>query len=279
MPPATLELLKILGAFIGAVVGGVGALFFKMWLDWRQARARERQTRWLPLLGAARDLKARLEELDAIYRREPPKEPWDDHTWEDAAKATHRLPSKARDFHELYLLDGNPVPIRSFQELAADPDARRRDDRAVQPVRTRIHELNYATSSLYRTARYLGYAYHVRRELEHGQLRIAKRARGEVIARLWSVRTELNGTSVSNPGAGIIDDLQDLIGEIVWGQDDRVISYHEFRERLLRAPGWEQFTDLLRFFVHFHYKMDYEVKKTREALAELSSVLEGVIER
>lgn len=148
----------------------------------------------------------------------------------------------------------------------------------MQGVRTRIHELNRATPSLYRTAKYLGYAQRVRRELVHGQLKISRETREEMIKLLSNVRKELNGTSEQHPGAGVIDDLQDLIGESVWGQNDSVISYYEFRERLLSATGWEQFTELFRFFVEFHKKMDTEVKKTSEALTLLQSALERVVE-
>jgi len=188
------------------------------------------------------------------------------------------LPLEARDFHELYLLDKDAQPIDNFLELKVDPGARRKDPHAVQGVRTRIHELNRATISLHKTATYLGYAQRVRRELIHGQLKISRETREERIELLSNVRNELSGTSEQHPGAGIIDDLQDLIGESVWGQDDSVISYYEFRERLLGATGWEQFTDLFRFFVDFHKKMDTEVQKTRDALTPLCSALERVVE-
>jgi hypothetical protein len=57
-----------------------------------------------------------------------------------------------------------------------------------------------------------------------------------------------------------------------------VISYYEFRERLLNTTGWEQFTDLFRFFAHFHWKMDYEVKRTIAALTPLCDALEKLVE-
>ncbi|HSF30825.1 MAG TPA: hypothetical protein VLK82_10190 [Candidatus Tectomicrobia bacterium] len=278
MSSGTLELLKILGSFIGALVGAIGALSFKEYLDQRRLQAKERQTRWLPLLRAAQDLKLRLDELTSIYKTEPPTYPWNNYTWKDAHGDEHPLPLEARDFHELYLLDKDTTPIDNFQELNMDPGARRKDEHAVQAVRARIHELNRATTSLYRTAKYLGYAQRVRRELAHGQLEISRQMREQMIELLSNVRKELNGTSEQHPGAGLIDDLQDLIGESVWGQDDSVISYYEFRERLLGATGWEQFTDLFRFFVHFHKKIDTEVKQTNEALATLCSALQTVVE-
>src|SRR6185295_12407541 len=181
MSSGTLELIKILGSFIGALVGAGGAFFLKWWFDQRNLREKEKQTRWLPLFRAAGDLKERLDELTSIYLTQPPKEPWNNYDWTDSNGRTYRLPSKARDFHELYLLDGNPEPIKSFLDLVVDPATLREDKNAVQRVRTRIHELNYATTSLYRTAKYLGYAQRVRRELEHGQLKIPKRTREEMI--------------------------------------------------------------------------------------------------
>src|SRR5262249_53413250 len=100
-----------------------------------------------------------------------------------------------------------------------------------------------------------------------------------MIALLSDVRRELNGTSEKDPGAGIVDDLQDLIGESVWDPDNSsVITYYEFRERLLNVTGWEQFTDLFRFFAHFHWKMDYEVKKTTAAFIPLCAALKNLVE-
>jgi hypothetical protein len=250
MSPANgLDVLKILASFIGAVLGGVGAFLLKeVWLDRRKQRDREKQTRWLPLFASAQDFKTRLDDLAAKY--EDPRSVWCD--WTSSWGRTFRLPTEARDFHELYLLDADPHVIDESFTLRGDPGVARESESAVKRIRSRIHELNYATSSLYRTAKYLAYAQGVRRELEQGQLSVSATIRDEVIGLLLSVRMELNGTSQRDPGAGIVDDLQDLIGESVWGEDDRVISYHEFRERLIAKLGWEQFTDLFRFFVHFH---------------------------
>jgi len=239
-----LELLKIPGPFLGAAFGAMSGIFLKEWLDQRRLRDKEKQTRWLPLLRAAQDLVERLDEFTLIYKSEPPQYLWNNYKWKDARGDEHPLPLEACDFHELYLLDKNSEPIKDFGDLKVDPSARRKDGPTVQGVRTRIHELNRATSALYRTAKYLGYAQRVRRELSHDLLKIPKETREKMINLLLNVRKELNGTSKEHPGLGIVDDLQDLIGESVWGQDDRVISYYEFRERLLRETGWEQFTDL-----------------------------------
>jgi hypothetical protein len=273
-PSDRLDVLKILASFIGAVLGGVGAFLLKeIWLDRRKQRDREKQTRWLPLFAGAQDFKTRLDDLASKY--EGPTNVWCE--WTSSSKRTFRLPTEARDFHELYLLDANPQVIDESFTLIGDPGGARESESAVKRIRSRIHELNYATISLYRTARYLGYAQRVRRELEQGQLIVPATIRDEVIGLLLSVRRELNGTSERHLGAGIVDDLQDLVGESVWGEDDRVISYHEFRERLIAKSGWEQFTDLFRFFVHFHMKVDTEVEKTREALKHLCSISNRVV--
>lgn len=63
--------------------------------------------------------------------------------------------------------------------------------------------------------------------------------------------------------------VQDSIAEMVWGPAGRVITNLEFRKRLLELPGWEQFINLCRFFVHFQYKVEHEVAKTIPALREL----------
>jgi hypothetical protein len=80
-----------------------------------------------------------------------------------------------------------------------------------------------------------------------------------------TVRQQLNGQS----GTGIIDDLQDLIGRSAWNNDNTVVTYYEFRERFLNDKGWEQFIELFRFFVHFHFKINTEVANTEKALTDL----------
>jgi hypothetical protein len=160
-------------------------------------------------------------------------------------------------------------PVEDFRELNTIPGDQRKNEEAVRSVRARIHELNGATVLLYTTAVYLGYSQRVRRELTHSQLQAPRERPQEVKRLIETVRSELNGPG----GAGMIDDLQDLIGESIWIGDDAVISYYEFRERILSATGWELYTELFRFFCHFHKKLDYEVKKTREALAALCDAL------
>lgn len=80
---------------------------------------------------------------------------------------------------------------------------------------------------------------------------------------LSNVRGSLQGN------AGILVEQQDSIAEMVWGPAGRVITNLEFRKRLLELPGWEQFINLFRFFVHFRYKVEHEIAKTIPALREL----------
>jgi hypothetical protein len=226
----------------------------------KAVRQKVEQTRLRPLLNSAQDLKEKLEVFTNLYGNPP------DH-WETYQYDGRALPLAARDFHELYFLDTETGPIENFQDLKPDPGEQRRNQNAVRRVRSRIHELNRATVLRYLTAAYLGYAGRVRKELLYGRFAIP--AGDNIIRLLENVKVKLNGSA----GAGVIDDLQDLIGESVWGADDSVISYYNFREKILAETGWEQFTDLFRFYVHFHRKLGYEVKDTIEALAGLCDAL------
>jgi len=268
MSSNTIELLKILGSFTGAILGGLGAFVVKEWLDRRRSRTKEYQTRWLPLLTAARHLRKQLANLASDYRNVSREYQWKDYTWIDSNGVRLPLPLAARDFHELYLIDADPPLLETFWNLDS-PGSNRKNQHAVQRVRERIHELNAATISLYRMAVYLGHAQRVLQELQLGQLHIPDATRRQLLQLLPKVREELNGPF----GTGIIDDLQDLIGRSVWTDDDSVISYYEFRERLLSDQGWEQFTDLFRFFVHFHFKINTEVTNTDNALGNLCNTL------
>lgn len=263
-----IEVLKVLGPFLGAIIGALGALWFKEWLDRKRSRERQLQTRWRPLLEATRLLEARLVKVASFYSKSSHQ--WENHTWSSPTRGQLPLPTLSRDFHEIYLIDPHPPLLDEGFSNAGDPGLRRKDQQAVQQVRQRIHELNLATISLYRMAVYLGHAQRASEELRLGRLDVTDTDRGLLIRLLSDVRAALNGPG----GAGIIDDLQDLIGKSVQTEDGSVISYHEFRERLLGDRGWEQFTDLFRFFVHFHFKIDSEVENTRLALRPLSEALE-----
>jgi hypothetical protein len=271
MSSNTIEILKIAASFAGAIIGGVGAFLIKEYLDQRRARQQEHQTRWQPLYTAARHLGEGLRELTWRYKN--PDYLWGDYTWTDSQNLPHPIPLRSRDFHELYLIDSDPPLIGDFQSLPAAPGARRKDGRAVQRVRERIHELNAATISLYRTAVYLGYAQRVTQELQLGLLHVSRGRRQELLRLLANVRTQLNGPS----GAGMIDDLQDLIGRSVWNDDGTILTYYEFRERLLSDKGWEQFIELFRFYVHFHLKIDSEVANTEKALETLCAELAKIV--
>jgi hypothetical protein len=136
---------------------------------------------------------------------------------------------------------------------------------AVQKIRTRMaHQLTYATSSLYITAKYLGWAELVQRDLKERRLLLSEDARVEMMRLISNVRGSLQGN------AGIPVEQQEYIGETVWSTAGRVITNPEFRKRLFDLPGWEQFTGLFRFFVHFQYKVEHEVAKTISALHELA---------
>jgi hypothetical protein len=124
--------------------------------------------------------------------------------------------------------------------------------------------LNYATSSLYIAAKYLGIAELVRRDLKEQLLSVPSNAREEMQCLISNVRESLQGKT----GAGIVGEQQESIGEIVWGLDDRVITNCEFRRRLLE-PGWEQFVGLFRFYVHLHKKLEHEVTCAIDAIDPL----------
>lgn len=148
----------------------------------------------------------------------------------------------------------------------SDPNVPRANANTVQKVRTRMaHHLNYAASSLYLTATYLGCAERVLRALKDSSLVLADPSRIEMINLLSSVRNALQGPS----GAGIPWEEQESVAEMVWSTHDSVISYFEFRKRLLELPGWEQYMGLYRFFVTFGPKVDYEVAATAKALNKL----------
>src|SRR6267142_7262693 len=98
------ELLKATLAFAGAAIGAVSGAFFKSWFDSRQERHRlrsaQQQTRWLPLLEAARALRKRLDELSGIYRKTSPDMPFTPETL-------------SADFRELYMLSREEVDLES----------------------------------------------------------------------------------------------------------------------------------------------------------------------
>jgi hypothetical protein len=247
--------------------------------DWWTARRAQRQADralwsqprqqlYLPLLGAVRELEARLSELADVYGGRSP------------------LPftptSLSRDFRELYLLSPEEIP----DLLASDGDRPRRDDRAVQRLRKRMcYELNFATSSLYRTARYLACARLVHRHLSGGGSGLAPADQEGLDRLIAEVGAALQGPT----GAGIFLEQQESIAEMMIDADGRVLSHFDFRRRLLELPGWEQFTALFLFFVseddrlegddaraRFAAKVPHEVRAATTALGRLEARLSEI---
>jgi hypothetical protein len=257
-------------AGLAALGGALGAFIAKELLDRKRLGVKEYQTRWRPLAISADHLNSRLTTLASDYRHTSHDYQWYNYTWTDLNGQILPIPLAAKDFHELFLIEADPPLLdQNFGNLGDAASSHRKDPQAIQRVRERIHELNAATISLYRTAVYLGYAQRVLQELQLDKLDISDTTRRQLVMLLLEVRFKLNGPS----GSGIIDDLQDLIGQSVWTGDDTVISYHEFRELILSEKGWEQFIELFRFFAHFHFKINSEVKDTANALVHLSGAL------
>jgi hypothetical protein len=243
---------------------------------WLRSRETEREDEWLaeqrayhrPLREAAHDLKTRLEYLARIYRHEV------------FEAAPFRPESLSRDFRELYLL--SPDPIRDL--YGSDPNQPRRDDQAVQRLRTRMcRELNFATSSIYRAARYLAWAQANRILLEEGRSRLPTPSATHIRDQLAAVSQAWQGPI----GAGLSTEQQESIGEMMLTADGRVITQFEFRQRLLEIPGWEQYTALLTFFItedddiegrpgaaRLGAKVDHEVLATIRALETLITSLD-----
>lgn len=269
MPDFSAELAIVI---VSAVGGYGGKLLQERWAERRADRrlARERwadvrQSVYLPLLGAARDFEQRLERLARIYRGEP--------------ESFHPA-SLSADFRELYLL--SPAPIRDL--YAADPNAPRRDDHAVQRLRTRMcRELTFATSSLYLAARYIAGAQSVSRRLNEGRHGLPDPAARDLTDRITAVADALQGPT----GAGIPTEQQESIGEMMRASDGQIISQYDFRHRLLVLPGWEQYTALMTFFLtedddvtarpdaaRLAAKVDHEIADTTRALRSVIAVLD-----
>jgi hypothetical protein len=266
-----------------AVVGTLGGvLITQMFASrredklWQRTRETEAEDKWLaeqrayhrPLREAAHDLKTRLEYLARIYRHEVPE------------AAPFRPDSLSRDFRELYLL--SPEPIRDL--YGSDPNEPRRDDHAVQRLRTRMcRELNFATSSVYRAARFLAWAQANRVLLTEGRTSLPTPFAEQLRDQLAAVSRAWQGPI----GAGLSTEQQESIGEMMLTSDGRVITQFEFRQRLLEVPGWEQYTALLTFFVtedddlegrpgaaRLGAKVDHEIQATIEALGTLITILD-----
>ena len=247
---------------------------------WRRERRTGQEDQWiadrrsyyLPLREAAHDLKTRLEYLARIYRHEAPDAPFTPE-------------SLSGDFRELYRL--SPDPIDSRYNPGTDPNQPRRDDdHAVQRLRTRMcQDLNFATSTVYRAARYLAWAQLNRRLLEEGRTSLPAQPAGQLLDQLKAVSKAWQGPT----GAGLPTEQQESIGEIMLTPDGHVITQFEFRQRLLKLPGWEQYTALLTFFLtenddfekypiraRLDCKVDNEVLTTVTALGTLIASLDQI---
>jgi hypothetical protein len=262
----------VLTVGLSAAVGYGGKIAQDWWAASRASRAKVQELRayqareyFFPLLQAAREFRGRLAELTTVYT--------------EGGLAAFTSTSLSRDFRELYLL----APDEIGDLFASDPDEPRRDTRAAQRLRKRMcYELNFATSSLYRTARYLAVAGRVQEAASGGHLDLPEDARAALQGRLADVRSALQGAT----GAGLFVEQQESIGELMRDADGRASTNAEFRHRLLEVPGWEQFAALLIFFIseddrldaadaraRLSAKMPFEVRETIAALTRLETVL------
>jgi hypothetical protein len=112
----------------------------------------------------------------------------------------------------------------------------------------------------------------VERDLNEYQLDLPDDTRARMLRLLANFTLSLQGN------AGILEEQQEAIAEIVYNPSGGVINNLTFRERLLELPGWERFTNLFRFFVDFQYKLKYEVAATILALRELQDELRAMDE-
>jgi hypothetical protein len=136
------DLLKTIGSFAGAGLGAFTGIYAKELLERTRLKGEELQTRWLPLLTAAEELEEKLHALALVYAN-PGEGTWNGERWNNRP-----LPRLARDFIELFLLEENVGQVNSFDGLR--PSERRGNRDSVLRARARIHELNGATTAMYR---------------------------------------------------------------------------------------------------------------------------------
>lgn len=248
-----------------ALIGALGGYLIKRWeVKYHDEKVEndlwnaQRRSHWLPLLRTVVELENRLEHLRRIYLREP--------------NTSFTPESLSGDFRELYALRRDS--IANLEDC--DPNPARKDAQLVQRVRTRVcHQLTFAESSLYLTVKYLGMAERVLRDLHDSVLILPDESREQMIKLVTNVRRSLQGHS----GAGIFEEQQQYIGEAVWTPAGQVISNLDFRRLLFDLPGWEQFANLLRFFVEFEPKVNHEVAGAIEALKDLRAGLDRLCAR
>jgi hypothetical protein len=179
----------------------------------------------------------------------------------------------------------SPETIGDLYGAGTDPNQPRRDEYAVQRLRTRMNrELNFATSTVYRAARFLGWAQANRRLLDEGRNNLPAQPAMQLREQLMAVSEALQGD-----GPGVPIEQQESIGEMMLTADGRVTTQFEFRRRLLALPGWEQYTALLTFFIteddntetrpnaaRFSPKVEHEVFDTINALRALIASLDQI---
>ena len=255
------EAMKVVGT---VTLGGLAGVYLQRHKDRAQLQkenverwSKERQYSWSPLLEAAEDFRARLIDLRHQY----------------LDNLSNNIPLRnwyPGDFCELYVLDRDQIYKLDENLETADPISPRKNAADVESTKVRtVHQLNYAASSIYMTAKYLGAAERVLRALYEFKMMLPDRARPKIKELILNVRANLQGEG----GAGIFTEQQEAIGEIVRDSSDRIITNFEFRKWMF-DPGWEQFTGLFRFYVHFHKKLDSEVQNTIDALKPLTDELE-----
>jgi hypothetical protein len=270
------EAAKIL---LPVLLGGLGGYGVKVRLQQREQNRKEieswhsqKQSHWSPLLAAAHELRTRFDHLSCLLRKcgDPDGCRHDGQCRQPkpggapCAQPVSRE-SFYRDCCELYMLKREKID--SFDPL--DPNAPRADPQLVQCTRRRMgHELTYTSSSVYKTARYLGLAERVRRDLAGHLLMLEGAHRQTMTSLIERVRDSLQGS-----GNGIFVEQQESIAEVVWHPAGGVITNFDFRQKLLAPSDWDQFTNLLRFFVHFEQKLDSEIANTSSSLADLIAEL------
>ena len=271
--------VQILIVLVSTFIGFCGKLAWDWWTA-RRAEKKEHQALrslhdqqfHLPLLDAGRKLQARVCELSDIYMGEP---------------STHTPASLSGDFRELYTL--SPDEIVGLLEMNANEP--RRNGKTVEKLRRRMcNELTFATTALYRTARYLAYARLAHLHLSGGGSTLEDDDRKCLDQSIADVGAALQGPT----GAGIFSEQQESIAEMMVDSGGKVLSHYDFRRRLLELPGWEQFTALFLFFIsednkleirhddehdkraRFIAKVCHEVRATTKALAKLNERLDKI---
>jgi hypothetical protein len=238
-------------ALIGAI-GGYTIKFSEVQHQQKKAISdtwtAQKSSHWSPLLRASRDLEHRFTYLRDIFEKREP--------------IRFSPESLSADFRELYMLSRDEIPNLE----AVDPNAARQDSAAVQRARTRVcHQLTFAESSVYITPVYLAHAEHVWRALTDDALSVPATHARRLLDLLENVRNALQGGS----GAGVFLEQQEYIGQALLLPGHTVVGNIEFRRALFAIPGWEVFSNLLRFFAEFQPKVEFEVKNTIKELAVL----------